>query len=177
MRSTPSSLQTRLRSIMEMVVWGPKKNRFDATHPSAMKKGVVPITASPPPPVDDNPAAEKPATARQSRLKRKYASNSFVCARPKVSLSDEGDREGKGGRWAGVPKSRKRASRGWRGGCTHVMHGRSRMTIDPSMRTMPGRSTSGFQRRGRHYLHQPRSALRCSASRMKGELHPTKKRL
>ena len=31
-----------------------------------------------------------------------------------------------------------------REGCTHVMHGRSRMTIDPRTPTMPGRSTSGF---------------------------------
>ena len=55
------------------------------------------------------------------------------------------------------------------------MHGRSRMTIDPRIPTMPGRSTSGFHRPGRHRLHQARSAVRCSASRMKGELHPAKK--
>ena len=61
--------------------------------------------------------------------------------------------------------------------CTHVMHGPSRMTIDPRIPTMPGRSTSGFHRPGRHCLHQARSAVRCSASRMKGELHPTKSRL
>ena len=29
-------------------------------------------------------------------------------------------------------------------GCTHVMHGRSRMTVDPRIPTMPGQSTSGF---------------------------------
>ena len=52
-------------------------------------------------------------------------------------------------------------------GCTHVMHGRSRMTIDPRIPTMPGRSTSGFHRPGRHCLHQARNAVRCWASRMK----------
>ena len=34
-------------------------------------------------------------------------------------------------------------------GCTHVMHGRSRMTIDPRIATMPARSTSGFHPPGR----------------------------
>ena len=48
------------------------------------------------------------------------------------------------------------------------------MTIDPRIPTMPGRSTSGFHQPGRHCLHQARSALRYSASRMKGELHPSK---
>ena len=37
------------------------------------------------------------------------------------------------------------------GGHTHVMHGRSRMTIDPRIPTMPGRSTSGFHRPDRHW--------------------------
>ena len=60
-------------------------------------------------------------------------------------------------------------------GCTHYsVHGRSRMTIDPSIFTLPVRSTSGFNAPGRHCLHQARSAVRCWASRMKGELHPTK---
>ena len=36
------------------------------------------------------------------------------------------------------------------GGCTHVMHGRSRMIIDPRIPTLPGRSTSGFHQPGRH---------------------------
>ena len=45
-------------------------------------------------------------------------------------------------------------------GCTHVMQGRSRMTIDPGMATIPGRSTSSFHRPGRHCLHQARSAAR-----------------
>ena len=45
------------------------------------------------------------------------------------------------------------------GGCAHnngIMHGRSRMTIDPRIPTMPGRSTSGFGRIGRHCLLQSR---------------------
>ena len=53
-----------------------------------------------------------------------------------------------------------------------IMYGRSRMTIDPLIPTMPGQSTSGFHRPGRHRLYQARSAVRCLASRMKGELHP-----
>ena len=36
---------------------------------------------------------------------------------------------------------------------------------------------SGFHRPGSHCLHQARSAVRCSASRRKGELHPTQNRL
>ena len=63
------------------------------------------------------------------------------------------------------------------GECTQFVHGRSRMTIDPRIPTMPGRSMSGFHQPGRHCLHHARSAVRCSASRMKGELHPTKNRL
>ena len=54
------------------------------------------------------------------------------------------------------------------------MHNRSRVTIDPRIPTMPGRSTSGFHRPDRHCLHQARSAVRCWANRMKGELYPTK---
>ena len=53
------------------------------------------------------------------------------------------------------------------------MHGRSRINIDPRIPTMPGRRTSGFHRPGRHCLHQARSAVRCWACRMQGELHPT----
>ena len=63
------------------------------------------------------------------------------------------------------------------GGGTHVMHGRSRVAIDPRVPTMPGLSTSGFHRSGRHCLHQARIAVRCSPSHMMGELHPTKNRL
>ena len=49
------------------------------------------------------------------------------------------------------------------------MHGRNRMTIDPRIPTMPVRRTSGFHQPGRPCLHQARSAVRCSASRMKGD--------
>ena len=54
------------------------------------------------------------------------------------------------------------------GGCTHVIHGRSRTTVDPRITTMPGRIASGFHGPGRHCLHQARSAVRCWASRMEG---------
>ena len=54
------------------------------------------------------------------------------------------------------------------GGGTQFEHGRSRMTIDPRILTMPARRTSGFHQPGRHCLHQARSAVRCSASRMNG---------
>ena len=50
------------------------------------------------------------------------------------------------------------------------------MTVDPRIPIMLGRSTSGVYQPGRHCLHQARSAVRCSASRMKGELHPSKNR-
>ena len=49
---------------------------------------------------------------------------------------------------AGIPETGgQRASCGRGGGKerTHVMHSRGRMTIDPRMPTMPGRSTSTFQ--------------------------------
>ena len=52
----------------------------------------------------------------------------------------------------------------------------SRMTIDPRIPKIPGRSTSSFHRPGTHCLRQARSAVRCWASSMKGELHPTKNR-
>ena len=41
------------------------------------------------------------------------------------------------------------------GGHTHVIHGRSRMTIDPRIPTMPGRNTSGFPSPERHCMHAP----------------------
>ena len=50
------------------------------------------------------------------------------------------------------------------GGGACVMHGRSRMTVDPRIPTVPGQSTSGFHRPGRHCSHQGRSAVRCCAS-------------
>jgi len=56
-------------------------------------------------------------------------------------------------------------------------HGRSRITRDPRMPTMSGRNTLGFHRPGRPCLHQAQSAVGCWASRMKGELHPTRNRL
>ena len=62
-------------------------------------------------------------------------------------------------------------------GCTHFMHSRSRMTIDPRISTVSGRSTSstsGLHRPGRHRVDQARIAVRCSASRMKGELQSAK---
>ena len=63
------------------------------------------------------------------------------------------------------------------GVCAQFVHGRSRMTIDPRIPTMPGRSTSGFHQPDRHCLHQARSAVKCSASRMRGKLHPSKNHL
>ena len=62
------------------------------------------------------------------------------------------------------------------GGGTQFVHGRSRVTLDPRIPTMPGRSTSGLHQPGRHCLHQARSAMRCSTSRTKGELHLSKNR-
>ena len=61
-------------------------------------------------------------------------------------------------------------------GCTQFVQGRSRMSIGPCILTMSGRSTSGFHQPGRHCMHQARSAVTCSASPMKGELHPSKNR-
>ena len=52
---------------------------------------------------------------------------------------------------------------GGEGGCIHVMHGRSRMTIDSGIPAVPGRSMSGFHRPGGHCLHQTRSTVRCWA--------------
>ena len=62
------------------------------------------------------------------------------------------------------------------GGCTQFVNGCSRMTIDPRISALPGRRTSGFHQPGRHCLHQARRAVRCSASRTKGGLHPSKNR-
>ena len=53
---------------------------------------------------------------------------------------------------------------------------RSRMTMNPRIPTMPGRSTSGFHRPARRCLDQARSAVRCSASGMKGWRHLDKNR-
>ena len=59
----------------------------------------------------------------------------------------------------------------------YVTHGCCRMTIDPSTPKMPGRSTLGFDRQDRKVLPQARSAVRCSASRVKVELNPAKNRV
>ena len=74
------------------------------------------------------------------------------------------------------PRGGREGRREGGGGGTQLVHGRSPMTIDPRIPTMPGRSTSGFHQPGRRCLHQARSAVRCSASRMKGELNPPKNR-
>ena len=66
-----------------------------------------------------------------------------------------------GERGGGIRPQAERRRKGRGGGCTSVMHGRSRMTVDPRIRTMPGRSTSGFHRPDRHCLHRARSAVRC----------------
>ena len=58
-----------------------------------------------------------------------------------------------------------------------TMLGCSRMNIHPRISTMPGRSMPGFHRRGRHCLHQSRSAVGSTTSRVKGELHRPKNRL
>ena len=110
------------------------------------------------------------------------------------------ERRGERGRWLGkhvypegttnklisakgitAPKKYTICRRGGGGGVgggvySILMHGRSPMAIDPGIPTLPGRSMSGFHRPGRHCLHQAQSAVSCSASRMKGELHPTKNR-
>ena len=86
--------------------------------------------------------------------------------------------KGRGGDTRYKPVRYKEAGRGgggWRG-CTQFVHGRRSMTIDPRIHTMPGRSTSGFQQPGRHCLHQARSVVRFSASRVKGEMHASKNR-
>ena len=65
---------------------------------------------------------------------------------------------------------------GW--GCTHLRRSRRLKTIDPRISTMPGRSTSGFRRPGRHRVRQARTAVRYSASHVtEGALHPAKEPL
>ena len=48
----------------------------------------------------------------------------------------------------------------WWGGVLIVMHGSSRMTIDPRIPTMPGQSTSGFHRPGTELLAPPSAKRR-----------------
>ena len=68
-----------------------------------------------------------------------------------------------------------------RWGALVVMHGRSRMTIDPRIPTMPGRIARRASTEAQAdiaCLHQARStAVTCLETRMKGELHPIKNRL
>ena len=68
---------------------------------------------------------------------------------------------------------------GFAGGCTSFMDSRSRMNIDPinSTPTMTEWSMSGFHQPGRHRAQQARNAVRCSTSRIKGELHSSKNHL
>ena len=48
-----------------------------------------------------------------------------------------------------------------------IMHGRSRMTMNPHIPIYnAGRSTSGIHRPDRHCSYRTRSAVRCSASRL-----------
>ena len=63
------------------------------------------------------------------------------------------------------------------GGCTRSVHIHSLMTIDPRLPIMLGWSASGFHKPDRHRVHQARSTVRCSTSRMKGELHYIKNHL
>ena len=49
--------------------------------------------------------------------------------------------------------SRQGVQRAWRGRMS-AMHGRSRMTMDPRIPTVPGPSVSSFHRSGRHCLRQ-----------------------
>ena len=65
---------------------------------------------------------------------------------------------------------------GWVWECTHVMHGRSRNTVDARTPSMSGLNTWGYHRLGRQCLHQAPSVVGCSARRMNRELHPTKTR-
>ena len=58
---------------------------------------------------------------------------------------------------------------GREGGGTHFTHSRSK-TIAPRIPTMRGRSTSDFHGPGRHRVHQARSVVTRSASRIKDEL-------
>ena len=61
----------------------------------------------------------------------------------------------------------------WGGGCTHVVHGLSRMTIDPRAPTMPGRNTSWFYRQSSHCMHQARSAVKGVGRRVTSILRMT----
>ena len=58
-----------------------------------------------------------------------------------------------------------------------VVHSRSVTSIDACIPEMSERNTPCLHRPRSYCLHQARSAVVCSASRMAGELHPTKNRL
>ena len=79
--------------------------------------------------------------------------SSFEAGSDNIKASSDGKRGGEGV-----------VERGGRRRVYSVVHSVSRMTIDPRIPTLPGRSTSGFHQSGRHCLHQARSAVRCSAS-------------
>ena len=53
------------------------------------------------------------------------------------------------------------------------MHGRSCMTIDPGVPTLPARSTSGFTDQADIACTKREAPVRCSAGRMKGKMHST----
>ena len=63
---------------------------------------------------------------------------------------------------------------GWGGGvfisCINVALRQKTKTIDPRIPYCAGTEHVGFYQSGRHRVNQARSAVRCSASRMKGEL-------
>ena len=97
---------------------------------------------------------------RQKKKKKKSLSWS-VCYNTPANRSEPGDRQKQRNRLAGpkpfnlLEHARRESNethQGARGGagCTHAMHGRSRMITDPRTPTMPGRSTSSFHRPGRH---------------------------
>ena len=60
-----------------------------------------------------------------------------------------------------VPRWQECHVLGGGGRCTQFVHGRSRMTIDPRILTMPGRSTSGFHQSGKGGGGGVKRACRC----------------
>ena len=67
-----------------------------------------------------------------------------------------------------VFKGRKMARGGGRGVVLDVIHGRSRMTIEPRSPTMPGRSTSGCHRPGGTHVMHSRSCMTIDPRREEG---------
>ena len=76
-----------------------------------------------------------------------------------------------------LPGTFRQLGRGWVGGCTQCVHGRSGVDHRPSHAYNDRRSTSGFHRPGRHGVHLTRSAVSRPVIHRKGELHPTKSHL